>query len=249
MATKEQLQAENERLRAEVAALRALLAAVRDAADVPMYADPKDRMKWFATGMRRADFIAVYADPDQRSGDPVTPGMLHDRADSLRKIAAEPLRYAPEEAGPAPEPSGVQSPHPVVRVADEAETCGFRYLDADSTARSCQRRPGGRNHTIHWQYDGDGHVAHESGLPVIPAADAGPAPEPPADAPVASMVGRIVVDAHDDSPCPVTGRVVGQFDEDTVEVLWGERQFAKYPGPGKHEPIDSLRAAPQAASQ
>lgn len=63
------------------------------------------------------------------------------------------------------------------------------------------------------------------------------------DAPGTSLVGRIVTDAHDDSPCPVTGKVVGQFDEETVEVLWGERQFAEYPGPGMHEPIDALRPA------
>jgi hypothetical protein len=86
----------NEQLRAENAALRTLLAAVRAAADVPMYADSKDRMKWFATGMRRADFIAVCADPNQGNGDPATPGMLRDRAEQLRKIAAEPLRYTPE---------------------------------------------------------------------------------------------------------------------------------------------------------
>jgi hypothetical protein len=87
----------NEQLRAENAALRALLAAVRDAADVPMYADPEDRQKWFATGVRRADFIAVYADPDRADGGgPASAGLLHDRAERLRKIAAEPLRYTPE---------------------------------------------------------------------------------------------------------------------------------------------------------
>ena len=64
-----------------------------------------------------------------------------------------------------------------------------------------------------------------------------------------SLVGRLVVDAHDDSPCPVTGKVVGQVDEDTVEVLWGERKFAQDPGQGTYEPVDALRPAPQAAGQ
>jgi hypothetical protein len=59
----------------------------------------------------------------------------------------------------------------------------------------------------------------------------------------ASLVDTIVVDAHDDSPCPVTGKVVGQVDEDTVEVLWGERQFEENPGQGTYEPIDALRPA------
>jgi len=58
-----------------------------------------------------------------------------------------------------------------------------------------------------------------------------------------SLVGRLVEDAHDDSPCPVTGKVVGQVDEETVEVPWGERQFEENPGTGTYEPIDALRPA------
>lgn len=57
------------------------------------------------------------------------------------------------------------------------------------------------------------------------------------------LVGTIVVDAHDDSPCPPTGKIVGQVDEETVEVLWGERQREDNPGTGTYEPIDALRPA------
>ncbi len=47
----------------------------------------------------------------------------------------------------------------------------------------------------------------------------------------ASLVGTIVEDAYDDSPCPVTGKVVGQVDEEHVMVVWGDRQHAENPGP------------------
>lgn len=58
-----------------------------------------------------------------------------------------------------------------------------------------------------------------------------------------SLVGRIVEDAHDDSPVPVTGKVVRQVDKNTVEVLWGDLKFWPNPGHGSREPIDSLRPA------
>jgi hypothetical protein len=41
----------------------------------------------------------------------------------------------------------------------------------------------------------------------------------------------------------VVGLVVGQVDEDTLEVLWGDRRFEDNPGPGRCEPIDALRPA------
>lgn len=62
-----------------------------------------------------------------------------------------------------------------------------------------------------------------------------------------SLVGRIVEDAHDDSPVPVTGKVVRQVDEETVEVLWGDLKFWPNPGHGSREPIDALRPAREQA--
>lgn len=61
--------------------------------------------------------------------------------------------------------------------APAPQACGFRYLDADGIARSCQRQPGGESHKTHWQYD-DCNVVHESGFPAIPAAGDGDAREP-----------------------------------------------------------------------
>jgi len=58
-----------------------------------------------------------------------------------------------------------------------------------------------------------------------------------------SLVGRLVEDAHDDSPCPMVGLVVGQVDEDTLEVLWGERRFEEPRRQGTYEPFDALRPA------
>lgn len=58
-----------------------------------------------------------------------------------------------------------------------------------------------------------------------------------------SLVGRLVEGACDDSPCPLVGLVVGQADEDTLEVLWGERRFEENPGTGTYEPFDALRPA------
>jgi hypothetical protein len=64
---------------------------------------------------------------------------------------------------------------------------------------------------------------------------------------IGSPVGRLVVRDYDGSPGLTVGRVVGQVDEDTLEVLWGERRFAEDPGTGSYEPFDSLRPAPKAA--
>jgi hypothetical protein len=63
----------------------------------------------------------------------------------------------------------------------------------------------------------------------------------------ASLVGRLVEDAFDDSPCPMTGLVVSEVGEDQVEVLWGDRQYAENPGAGSVEPIDALRPAREQA--
>jgi hypothetical protein len=58
-----------------------------------------------------------------------------------------------------------------------------------------------------------------------------------------SLIGRLVEGACDDAPCPLVGLVVGQVDEDTLEVLWGDRRFEENPGPGTYEPFDALRPA------
>lgn len=42
-------------------------------------------------------------------------------------------------------------------------------------------------------------------------------------------VGRIVQRITDDSPCPVTGRVTAQVDEDLVEVAWADEQYSDTP--------------------
>lgn len=60
---------------------------------------------------------------------------------------------------------------------------------------------------------------------------AGPAP---------GVVGTIVARSSDDSPVPLTGRVTGRIDEETVSVAWGSEQDADYPR--EHtEFIDELR--------
>jgi len=40
---------------------------------------------------------------------------------------------------------------------------------------------------------------------------------------------RLVRRVEDDSPCPLIGEVVGQVDEDTLEVVWGDDRFADEP--------------------
>lgn len=44
-----------------------------------------------------------------------------------------------------------------------------------------------------------------------------------------TAVGTIVARAHDDAPCPLTGRVTGQVDEDRLEVAWGDEQYSDEP--------------------
>ncbi|HEY5397845.1 MAG TPA: hypothetical protein VIL16_20855 [Trebonia sp.] len=137
MSTKEELQAENERLGREVAALRTLLAAVRDCADVPFPAGGGDD-DWLAflnLSSRRADLVAVYGNPD--AGDqPATVRTLHDRAESLRREAARPLRYAPKAA-----------PAPVI--TDSERDCDQAHPE---TGAWCHR---GGDHGVHRDTNGD----------------------------------------------------------------------------------------------
>ena len=44
-----------------------------------------------------------------------------------------------------------------------------------------------------------------------------------------AVIGRIVARAEDDSPGPLTGRVVGQLDEERPEVAWGDEQYSDSP--------------------
>ena len=53
------------------------------------------------------------------------------------------------------------------------------------------------------------------------------------------LIGRLVTDLHDDSPCPPIGYIVGQIDEETVEVLWDGHAT----GPMR-EFLDALRPVP-----
>jgi hypothetical protein len=43
------------------------------------------------------------------------------------------------------------------------------------------------------------------------------------------VTGKIVAFAYDDAPCPLTGRVTGQVDEDRVEVAWADEQYSDDP--------------------
>lgn len=83
------------------------------------------------------------------------------------------------------------------------------------------------------------------------ASAAQPRIKPEAEAAMAplSLVGMIVEDAHDDSPVPVTGRVVAQADEEHVMVAWGDRQHDEDPGRGTREPVDALRPVPSTAER
>ena len=38
----------------------------------------------------------------------------------------------------------------------------------------------------------------------------------------AGLIGRRVIRNWDDSPCPISGIITGQLDEDRVEVVWGD---------------------------
>lgn len=44
-----------------------------------------------------------------------------------------------------------------------------------------------------------------------------------------TAVGKIVARAHDDAPCPLTGKVTGQLDEDRFEVAWADEQHSDDP--------------------
>ena len=44
-----------------------------------------------------------------------------------------------------------------------------------------------------------------------------------------TLEGTVVVRVHDDSPCPLTGRVVGRIDEDRVDVAWADEQYSDDP--------------------
>ena len=57
---------------------------------------------------------------------------------------------------------------------------------------------------------------------------------------VTSIVGTIVARIYDDSPCPLTGRVTGQVDEDRVEVAWADEQYSDSPRI-RIEWVDDLR--------
>ena len=59
------------------------------------------------------------------------------------------------------------------------------------------------------------------------------------------VVGKIVARAHDDAPCPLTGRVTGQVDEDRVEVAWADEQYSSDPRVAV-EWLDELRPADRA---
>jgi hypothetical protein len=62
----------------------------------------------------------------------------------------------------------------------------------------------------------------------------------PTPTPTPGIVGTIVARNWDDSPCPLTGRVTGQVDEEYITVAWGDEQRADYPR--EHtEPLDELR--------
>jgi hypothetical protein len=53
------------------------------------------------------------------------------------------------------------------------------------------------------------------------------------------MVGRIVTRLDDDSPCPVTGRVVYRVDDEWVEVAWGAEHDKTNPRTDR-EAVDEL---------
>ncbi len=56
--------------------------------------------------------------------------------------------------------------------------------------------------------------------------------------------GKLVQRIEDDSPCPLTGEVIGQIDEDTLEVVWGDHRFADEPLRwAQMVPFDELRSA------
>ena len=58
---------------------------------------------------------------------------------------------------------------------------------------------------------------------------------------VSGLVGRLVEDINDDSPCPRVGKVIGQIGEETLEVLWDDEAH------GVREFFDGLRPAREGA--
>lgn len=152
-----------------------------------------------------------------------TPAQVDEVIAELAKLRAE------MTAGPGPsageDASATGAPRPVTRTGETG--CG-----AEDNGYVCNAQ---KNH------DGPDHIAYGSGSQECHRWPV----RQPASVTAPGVVGAIVVDAADDSPCPVTGKVVGQVDEETVEVLWGERQFEEHPGPGKYEPVDGLRPALQ----
>jgi hypothetical protein len=58
-----------------------------------------------------------------------------------------------------------------------------------------------------------------------------------------SPVGRIVTDAHDDSPVALTGQVVARIDDETVDVIWQAEKGGGYTGTRTREPVEALRPA------
>lgn len=105
---------ENEQLRQEIAALRAVLAAVRDLATVPLPANyfGEDLQRHYMLCATRIDCISTYANPDMTVGDggPRSADLLHATAETVRELAARPLRYAPKAATPPAEPEPVVDP-------------------------------------------------------------------------------------------------------------------------------------------
>jgi hypothetical protein len=60
--------------------------------------------------------------------------------------------------------------------------------------------------------------------------DTRPLPRTPRQAiALTGIVGTVVIRLGDDSPCPLTGRVTGQIDEDRYEVAWADEQYSDNP--------------------
>ena len=59
------------------------------------------------------------------------------------------------------------------------------------------------------------------------------------------IVGTVVIRLGDDSPCPLTGLVTGQVDEDRYEVAWGDEQHRDEPRT-RVEYFDELTSARRA---
>jgi hypothetical protein len=59
------------------------------------------------------------------------------------------------------------------------------------------------------------------------------------------LVGRMVADAHDDSPCPAIGMVVTQIDEETLEVLWDGEDRPRREAFDELRPVDDLTRTAQ----